>query len=58
MSPSFLGLMKWRMRPAIASTTHRIATATYAQPRNGCLPPTQATVEIRIDLVPPNCLTG
>jgi hypothetical protein len=30
----------------------------YAQPRKGCLPPTHETVEMTIDFVPENCLTG
>jgi hypothetical protein len=58
MSPSFRGLIRCLMSPAIARTTHRMAAPMYAQPRNGCLPPIQDTVDITIDLVPENSLTG
>lgn len=46
------------MRPATAKTTQRIAAAMYAQPKKGCLPPIQETVEMTIDFVPENCFTG
>lgn len=58
MSPNFLGLIKCRIRPAAARTTQRTAAPIYAQPKKGCLPPIHDTVEITMDLVPENCLTG
>ena len=53
-----LGRIMCRMVPAIARPTKSAAVATYAQPRNGFLPPIHDTVEITTDLVPWYDCTG
>lgn len=50
--------MIWRAVPAMANRTKTAAVATYAQPKNGFLPPIQETVEMTIDLVPLYGRTG
>jgi hypothetical protein len=52
------GLARCRIVPATASATKSAEAATYAQPRNGFLPPIQETVEMTIDFVPEYGFTG
>lgn len=53
-----LGLMRCRAVPRMAMRMKRAADATYAQPRNGFLPPIHETVEMTKDFVPLYGRTG
>ena len=53
-----LGFNKCLTVPMTASKTNNADATTYAQPKNGFLPPIHETVEITTDFVPRYGFTG